>query len=160
MDVSAFNVIAIIAIAFLALMLFLALFEPGLRYKIKAVPSIQLDSEDFVRMLGALADAQVHARNLVEVLTNGEVFYEAELDAIRRARHSVNIEAYIFQKGKVADRFIEALTERARAGVRVNIVLDAIGSFATWDRYLKELRDAGGRVEWYHPIKWYTRSEE
>jgi cardiolipin synthase A/B len=156
MDVSAFNVIAIIAIAFLALMLILALFEPGLRYKIKAVPSVSLDSEDFVRMLGALADAQVHSKNLVDVLTNGEVFYEAELEAIRRARHSINIEAYIFQKGKIASRFIEALTERARAGVRVNIVLDAIGSFATWNGYLKELCEAGGRVEWYHPIKWYT----
>jgi cardiolipin synthase A/B len=156
MDVSAFNVIAIIAIAFLALMLILALFEPGLRYKIKAVPSVSLDSEDFVRMLGALADAQVHSKNLVDVLTNGEVFYEAELEAIRRARHSINIEAYIFQKGKIASRFIEALTGRARAGVRVNIVLDAIGSFATWNGYLKELCEAGGRVEWYHPIKWYT----
>jgi cardiolipin synthase len=156
MDVSAFNVIAIISIAFLALMLFLALFEPGLRYKIRAARSVSSDSEDFVRMLGALADSQVHSHNNIEVLTNGEVFYEAELEAIRRARHSINIEAYIFQKGKIARRFIEALTERAKAGVRVNIVLDAIGSFATWNSYVKELSDAGGRVEWYHPIKWYT----
>ncbi|HVG21243.1 MAG TPA: phospholipase D-like domain-containing protein [Blastocatellia bacterium] len=156
MDLSAFNVIAIISIAFLALMLFLALFEPGLRYKIRATPSVPPDSEDFVRMLGALADAQVHSHNRIEVLTNGEVFYEAELEAIRRARHSINVEAYIFQKGEVSRRFVEALTERAAAGVRVNIVLDAIGSFATWGSYVKELRDAGARVEWYHPIKWYT----
>ena len=156
MDLSAFNVIAIIAIAFLALMLVLALFEPGLRYKIRAAPSVPIDSEDFVRMLGALADAQVHSHNRVEVLTNGEVFYEAELEAIRRARHSINIEAYIFQKGKISRRFVEALIERAAAGVRVNVVLDAIGSFGTWNSYVKELCDAGGRVEWYHPIKWYT----
>jgi cardiolipin synthase A/B len=137
-------------------MLVLALFEPGLRYKIRAMSSLPIDSEDFVRMLGALADAQVHGHNNIEVLTNGEAFYEAELEAIGRARHSVNIEAYIFQKGKIADRFIEALTERAKAGVKVNIVLDAIGSFATWKGYVKPLCDAGGRVEWYHPIKWYT----
>jgi cardiolipin synthase len=156
MDVSAFNVIAIIAIAFLALMLFLALFEPGLNYKIRATPSVPLGSEDFIRMLGALADAQVYGHNRIEVLTNGEVFYEAELDAIRSARHNINIEAYIFQKGKIAHRFLEALTERAAAGVRVNIVLDAIGSFGTWNSYLKPLRDAGGRVEWYHPIRIFT----
>src|SRR5215210_2328022 len=108
MDLSAFNVIAIIAIAFLALMLVLALFEPGLMYKIRAVPSAPIDSEDFVRMLGALADAQVHSHNRVEVLTNGEVFYDAELEAIRRARHSINVEAYIFQRGKVSRRFVEA----------------------------------------------------
>ncbi len=153
MDVSAYDVIATIAIAFLALMLFLALFEPGLRYKINASPSVPLDSENFQRILGALADSQVHSHNRIEVLTNGEVFYEAELSAIRNARYNINIEAYIFQKGKIARRFTEALTERARAGVQVNIVLDAIGSFATWNSYFKELRDAGGQVAWYHPIR-------
>jgi cardiolipin synthase len=156
MDVSAYDVISIIAIAFLALMLFLALFEPGLRYKIRTTPPVPLDSEDFQRILGAVADAEVRSNNRIEVLTNGEAFYEAELDAIRRASHSVNIEAYIFQKGEIAHRFVEALTERAQAGVQVNIVLDAIGSFATWNSYFKELRDAGGQVAWYHPIRWDT----
>jgi cardiolipin synthase len=90
------------------------------------------------------------------VLTNGEVYYEAELEAIRQATCSVNIEAYIFQKGEVTRRFIAALEERARAGVQVNIVLDAVGSFATWNSYFRSLREAGGRVEWYHPLRWYT----
>ncbi len=156
MDLSTFNIIAIIAIAFLSLILFLALFEPGLPYKITRTSSVPIDSEEFLRIIEALSDAQVHPRTRVEVLTNGEVYYEAELDAISKARHSINIEAYIFQKGVVASRFVNALAERARAGVRVNIVLDAIGSFATWNSYFKELRDAGGRVCWYHPLKWYT----
>ena len=156
MDLSAFNVIAIIAIAFLSLMLFLALFEPALPYRITRASTVPLDSKDFLRIIEALADSQVYPRTRVEVLTNGEVYYEAELEAISRARHNINIEAYIFQKGVVARRFVEALTERAAAGVRVNIVLDAIGSFATWNSYFKELTDAGGRVFWYHPFRWYT----
>jgi cardiolipin synthase len=156
MDLSAFNVIAIIAIAFLSLMLFLALFEPSLPYKISRTSSVPIDSEEFIRIIEALSDAQVHPQTRVEVLTNGEVFYEAELDAISKARNSINIEAYIFQKGVIAGRFVHALAERARAGVEVNIVLDAIGSFATWDSYFKELTDAGGRVCWYHPLRWYT----
>jgi cardiolipin synthase len=40
--------------------------------------------------------------------------------------------------------------------VKVKLVLDAIGSFATWESYLRPLRKAGARVEWYHPIRWYT----
>lgn len=156
MDLSAFNVIAIISIAFLALMLFLALFEPGLRYKIYKSPTISIDSEDFLRVLAALADAQVQKNNEVDVLTNGEIYYEAELEAISRARHNINIEAYIFEKGEVAARFRDALTERQRAGVQVNLVLDAIGSIFTWKSYFKELCEAGGRVEWYHPIRWYN----
>ena len=50
-------------------------------------------------MLGALSNASVHTNNRIDVLTNGEVFYEAELEAIRAAKHNVNIEAYIFSKG-------------------------------------------------------------
>jgi cardiolipin synthase len=151
-----FDLLELIAIAFLLLMLFLALFEPGLRYKIVTTPSAALESEEFLRMLGGLTNATVYTNNQVDVLTNGEVFYESELEAIRSARHNVNIEAYIFQKGRVASRFIEALIERAQAGVKVNVVMDAIGSFATWDSYVKPLRDAGARVERYHPIRWYT----
>ncbi|HSE98973.1 MAG TPA: cardiolipin synthase [Blastocatellia bacterium] len=156
MDLSAYNIIATIAIAFLSLMLILALFEPGLPYKVSSPPRVPLDSKDFLRIIEALADSHVQRDTTVEVLTNGEVFYEAELEAIRAARHSINLEAYIFQKGEVTARFLEAMTERARAGVQVNIVLDAIGSFASWNSYFKELREAGGRIEWYHPMRLHT----
>lgn len=152
----AFDVLAAIAIAFLLLMLILALFEPGLRFRIAKPPSAPLDSEDFLRMLAALTNSTIQTNNRIEVLTNGEIFYEVELEAIRNAKHNINIEAYIFQKGRVAGLFIEALKERAAAGVRVKLVLDAIGSFATWESYLKPLRDSGARIEWYHPIRWYT----
>jgi cardiolipin synthase len=154
-DSNTFLVIAIIAIVAQSFLLFLALFEPGLDYKISAPASCQLDSEEFMRVLEALTDAQVSRHTSIEVYTNGENYYEAELEAIRRAENSINIEAYIFQKGKMADEFVKALTERARAGVRVNLVLDAIGSFATWNSYFKELRAAGGRICWYHPFQWY-----
>lgn len=156
MDSTAFLVIAVIAIAALALLLFLALFEPGLAYKISACETDSLDSDDFLCVLEAITDSKIHRHGRVEVLTNGEVYYEAELEAIRQARHSVNIEAYIFQKGEVAKKFVEALTERARNGVKVRMVLDAVGSFATWESYFEELRAAGGRVCWYHPLRWYT----
>jgi cardiolipin synthase len=155
MDSTAFSVIAIIAIAVLSFMLFLALFEPGLDYRISTPPSEPIDSDEFLCILEAITDAKVNYYNRIEVLTNGEVYYEAELQAIRAARSTINLEAYIFQKGEVTRRFVEALTERARAGVEVRLTLDAIGSFASWDSYFKELREAGGQVSWYHGFKWY-----
>ncbi len=151
-----FLVIAIMAITVQSFLLFLALFEPSLDYKISTPKPSPLESADFLRMIEAVTDAKVYRRTQVEVLANGEVYYEAELEAIRAAKQNINLEAYIFQKGRVARRFVEALAERARAGVRVNLLLDAIGSFATWDRYLRELTDAGGRLAWYHPIRWYS----
>ena len=151
-----FDVVAIGSVVVVTSLLFLALFAPGLPYRVAETEACDLDSPDFLRMIEALTDAQVRRGGAVEVLTNGEVYYEAELEAISRAESSVNLEAYIFQKGEVADRFVRALAERARAGVRVKLVLDALGSFASWDSYFRELTQAGGHVTWYHPLRWHN----
>lgn len=156
MDSTAFLIFSIAGILVIFFLLFLALFEPGLAYKISSPATEPLDSAEFLRVLEAVTDSKVHHKGRVEVLTNGDVYYEAELEAIRAARHSIHIEAYIFQKGEIAKRFVGALTERARAGVEVRVVLDAVGSFATWESYFKELRAANGRICWYHPLRWYT----
>jgi cardiolipin synthase len=156
MDSTAFLVIAIIAIALQGLTLFLALFEPTLRYKIASPPHYPLESKEFLQLLGAIADAKIHYNSTVEVLTNGDQFYPAVLEAIRSARASITVEAYIYQRGDIGRQIADALTERARNGVKVNIVLDAIGSFLTFRGYFRELIDAGGRVEFYHPFRWNT----
>jgi cardiolipin synthase A/B len=150
-----FFVVAIIAIVAETLVLLAAFFEPHLRYKISHARTESLDSDDFLYMLEALTDAKINRRTGLEVLTNGTQYYEAELEAIRGAQRTINMEAYIFQKGEVTRRFVEALAERARAGVRVNVVLDALGSMGTTDDYLEPLRHAGGKFAWYHPVRWY-----
>ena len=149
-----FFIFAWIVIGWQLFLLFMAFFEPALRYRIERFEAPEIDSEKFLMTLEALTDAQINHCSLVAVLTNGEQFYEAELDAIRQARLSVNLEAYIFQKGEVTRRFLDALTERARAGVKINLVLDALGSFGTTRTYCKALTDAGGRVEFYHNLGW------
>ena len=155
-DSTWFFVIAVIAIVAQSFLLFLALFEPGLDYKISSPAPSPIDSPNFLRIIEALTDSKVNTCTSVEVLTNGEVYYEAELQAIRAARHSVNLEAYIFQRGEVTRRFLEVMAERAGAGVEVRLVLDTVGSFASWDSYFEEFIKAGGRVAWYHPLRWHT----
>lgn len=156
MDSTAFLVIALIAIAFLSLVIFLALFEPTLPYKITRAPRGSLKSDQFQCVLEAISDAHIGKHTKVEVFTNGENFYPAELAAIRQATHSVHLEAYIFQRGRVTREFVDALTERARNGIQVRLLMDAIGSFATWNSYFKDLCDAGGEIGWYHPFRWHT----
>ena len=104
-------------------------------------------------MLEALSSSPTYKKNKIEVLTNGDSYYEAELDAIQKGKHSIHLEAYIFNKGKLTKRFLKVLTERASAGVAVRIVVDAIGNFLTPNSYFDELRKAGGKVEWYHPFR-------
>lgn len=113
------------------------------------------DSDRFLEIVEALTDAEVNHSGKVEVLTNGPAFYPAELEAIRNARQSVNLEAYIFHKGEIARQYVEALAERARAGIRVNLVLDAFGSTGTGKSFLAPLIDAGGKVGWYNGPQWY-----
>ena len=150
-----FFVSAIIAFVVLGLLVFLVLFEPGLKYEV-AAPPYPLDSNEFLRLLGALADAQVHDQSQIEVLTNGDVYFPAELEAIRNAKQSIHVEAYILYKGEISRKFVDALAERARAGVSVKMVIDSIGSFSTPNSYFDDLRAAGGRVEWYQPITWWN----
>jgi cardiolipin synthase len=155
MGLSGFQIVSIISISILSFLLFLALFEPSLRYRVSEPPSAPLDSEKFLNILATLADSGVYCGTTVDVLTNGEVFYPAVLECMRSAKKSINVEAYIFERGKVTREFIAVLSERARAGVRVNVVIDAIGSFRSMFGYLSEVTDAGGNVYFYHGFKWH-----
>jgi cardiolipin synthase A/B len=134
----------------------IAFFHPGLEYRTKITSTPPLDSQEFSRLVALLSDSEAHHGTRVEVLTNGQCFYEAELAEIQHATCHICLEAYIFQRGEIATRFIEALTERARAGVEVRIVLDAIGSLNTSKSMFRELIDAGGQVSWYNAFHWYN----
>src|SRR6185503_12433076 len=92
----------------------------------------------------------------VEVLNDGATFYPAELEAIRSATRSVHLEAFIFHPSPVGDRFRDALVERAKAGVHVKVVVDAVGCFPTPRHYFDPLLDAGGQVQWYQPLRFST----
>src|SRR5439155_21856572 len=108
-------------------LLLVALFTPAIPYHIEA--DIDSTSYHFTHVLESACQTTLENGNKIDILTNGTLFYPAMLEAIRSARETVNMECYIFKTGEIGDRFIEALSERPRAGVRVSIVLDAIGSF-------------------------------
>lgn len=150
-----FNIVALVAIAVVGILTFVVLFEPGLAYRIGA-PLAAPDSEEFFRVLGAVVDEPALDMLDYDVLTDGAAFYGAELDAIRRAQSTVHLEAFIFHATPIGERFLDALVERAAAGVRIRVVVDAVGSMLTPDRFFAPLRKAGGEVVWYQPFRWYT----
>jgi cardiolipin synthase len=149
-----FVVVAYLAIGAALMVIFVSLFDPGLRYQISAASSEDNTSDDFLSTLEVLTDSKLNRSTDLVVLTNGPCFYEEELSAIAAAQESVCLEAYIFHESEIAQRFVDALTERAAAGVHVNVVLDALGSVKTSDRYFEALTTAGGRVSWYNTARW------
>jgi cardiolipin synthase len=138
---------------FLAWMILVFLFTPGINYHLSRRTSVHAD--EFLYTIQSTCQAALHHGNKVEIFTNGAEFYPVMLEAIRSATRSVNMECYIFQPGRVADQFIDALSDRARKGVNVTIVVDAIGSFSLWGRPVRRLRKAGCRIESYQRLHWY-----
>nr|UXE46233.1 putative cardiolipin synthase YwiE [uncultured bacterium] len=155
MHSTTFFVIAIAAIMAQAYLLVLFLFEPGLRYKMSSPEISPVDSPEFLHELEALTDSKLR-RTAIEVLTNGNNFYDTELAAISSAQATISLEAYIFQSGDVTHRLLQALTERARAGVKIKLLCDAVGSAGIFKTEISNLRDAGGKFAWYHPLWWNT----
>ena len=89
----------------------------------------------------------------VQWLEDGCATYASLLEAIARARHHVHLEYYIWNPDRTGRRILEALLERARAGVKVRLLLDAVGSSSMRLHHLRELTEAGAEFAWFHPTR-------
>jgi cardiolipin synthase len=114
--------------------------------------------QDFLQTMHALTGSAISDGNRIEVLKNGVRIFPSMLAAIRNARRTINVEFYIYWDGEIGRMFAEALAERARAGVRVNVILDAVGSGPMSHDLIDFMHRNGIRMEWYHPLRWYTIS--
>jgi len=110
----------------------------------------------FQRTLGVLLGPVILPGNRFEVLLNGDEIFPAMLDAIHRAQRTITFETYIYWSGRIGDAFASALSERARAGVKVHVLLDWVGSTRMDERLLRRMRDAGVEVRKFHAPRWYA----
>ena len=111
---------------------------------------------DFQRAMGVLLGPAIVGGNRIEVLINGDRIFPAMLGAIRSARTSISFESYIYWSGKIGKDFADALAERARAGVKVHVLLDWVGSNKMEAALLDEMKAAGVEVQKFHKPRWYT----
>ena len=122
----------------------------------------QLDHEysvhdpQFLRSMGHLIGPAILASNRVSALINGDQIFPSMLESIRSARNSINLETYIYWSGDIGQKFAEALAERARAGVKVHVLIDWVGSRKVDSRDLQVMREAGVEVEKYNPLVWFN----
>jgi cardiolipin synthase len=125
-----------------------------------AVPRPVEDAPSRAVSVALPADVQRFARTRmrwrpgceVTVLRDGTATYPAMLDAISRAQRSILLETYILAGDATGDRFKLALVERARAGVTVRVIYDAVGSFGLPSAWVEDLRTAGAEVIDFNPI--------
>lgn len=128
--------------------------EQRLDHRIGHVSAVQ--SAQFRREIGTMLGPPVIDGNAVIDYQNGAEIFPAMLQAIRSAKRSVNLETYIYWSGDISKKFIAALTERARAGVKVRVLADWAGSTRMKQSAVEALRAGGVRFEYFHPLRWYS----
>ncbi|MGN6512971.1 MAG: cardiolipin synthase [Lysobacteraceae bacterium] len=111
------------------------------------------DQAELARLAQATTGLPASTAREVRLLVDGAATYAALLEAIAQARHHVHLEYYIFAPDRTGTAIRDALVERARAGVAVRLLLDAVGSSGGPRRFFDPLLAAGGELAWFHPMR-------
>ena len=96
-----------------------------------------------INLAYALCGSHYYEGNDVGIFDNGQEKFDALLADIAAARSYINMQYYIIVNDNIGIRVMEALMERARAGVKVRLIYDHVGSFKLSNRYLRRLKEAG-----------------
>jgi cardiolipin synthase len=119
-------------------------------------PLYGVEEEQFERSMGGLLQPDIRPGNRITPLVNGDRIFPAMLEAIRGAKKSITFETFIYWSGAIGKEFADALSDRARAGVKVHVLLDWLGSKKMKEAYVDEMERAGVKVMRYHPLKWFN----
>src|SRR6187401_400271 len=132
-----------LAIGFLILLVLLIIAIWSIRRHLSPKLDIECASpiDELIPSLAGLSLSTPVAGNSVEVLENG-AFFDALLESVRSAKHSIHFETFLWKEGVLGGRLADALSEKARAGVKVRILLDAIGSSGIGKSERQRMEDA------------------
>ena len=110
----------------------------------------------FRREMSVLLGPAIVQGNKVTALHNGDEIFPSMLNAIRSAQTSITFETFIYWSGEMGEAFSQALSERARAGVPVNVTIDWVGSNKMEQALLDSMQAAGVTLHRYQPLRWYN----
>ncbi len=122
----------------------------------KAEHRYVVSDPQFRREMSVLLGPAIVQGNHVTALQNGDEIFPAMLLAIRSARTSITFETFIYWSGAIGEEFSQALSERARAGVPVSVIIDWVGSTKMEQSLLDSMQDAGVTLHRYRPLHWYN----
>ena len=111
----------------------------------------------FRREMSVLLGPTLLGGNRVVDLQNGDAIFPDMLQAINSAVQTVCFETYIYWSGAIGKQFAEALVARAGDGVKVNVLIDWLGSLKMEDALLTQMEGAGVVVHRYRPLRWYRK---
>ena len=106
----------------------------------------------FLQLLSRINQLPVSSAGDIRILCNAAEFYPALENRIREARHHIHLIFYIWQGDPTGVRILQLLTDAARRGVIVRLLLDGVGSHGFSDKLLVEFRKAGGQFSWFQSL--------
>src|SRR5262249_2565063 len=121
-----------------------------------ALPELALGEPSFFPTLEAYAAAPIVGGNRADLLFNGEQIFPAMLEAIRGAQSTITYAQYFYEDGPISRDLAEAMAERCRAGVGVNVLLDAFGTLNMPREYSDAMSRSGCHVAWFRPLAQYV----
>jgi cardiolipin synthase len=129
----------------------------GERHVTQQLPRLYSTADpQFMRAMGSLLGPGISGGNKVTELLNGEQIFPAMLQAINGAKQTITFETYIYWAGDIGKQFADALAAKARAGVKVHVLLDWVGSGKIDQQLLDEMTSAGVQVRKFHKPDWYN----
>lgn len=132
-------------------------FSLGQKKVTRDIPHLYSTADpQFRRTMGLLLGPSIIEGNRVQALLNGDQIFPSMLQAIRGAQKTVTLETYIYWSEAIGEEFAKALSERARAGVKVHVLIDAVGSSKMDAGQLEKMRQAGVEIRKYRPLRWYN----
>lgn len=130
--------------------------ESGHGYDLHGADELDVRDPGFLRAAEALTGAPISIGDDVELLINGDAIFPVYLETIREAQRTLCLLTYVYWRGDIAREVADALCERARAGVEVNVIIDAMGGVKIEKDLVKEMADAGVRMSRFRPPKPYA----
>ncbi|MEP6792295.1 MAG: phospholipase D-like domain-containing protein, partial [Ramlibacter sp.] len=149
-------ILATVALTLLAVLVFINFSGPERKVETDLQRLYTVDDPQFLRSMGLLLGPSILGGNKATELINGDAIFPAMLKAIKGAKTTILFETYIYWSGGIGDQFADALSERARAGVKVHVLLDWVGSARIDGGVIDRMKQAGVEVEKYHPLRWYN----
>jgi cardiolipin synthase len=152
----AWTIVLTAAITVLAVVLAMNFSTPEKKIERKIEHRHAIADPQFRREMSVLLGPAILPGNHVIDYENGDEIFPAMLGAIASAQKTITFETYIYWSGDIGRKFELALSERARAGVRVHLLVDWVGSIKMDEEMLQSMQDAGVEVERYRPLHWYN----
>lgn len=121
------------------------------------VPSLySVEDEQFTRTMSVMFGPALVSGNRATVLLNGDRIFPAMLDALRAAQKTITFEMYIYWSGRIGKDFADVLSERARAGVKVHVLIDGLGAGKIDEAFVEQMEQAGVQMQRYNPPRFWT----